>query len=658
MFDKILIANRGEIACRVISSARKMGISTVAVYSDADRNALHVQLADEAVAIGPPPAAQSYLLGDRIVAACKSVGADAVHPGYGFLSERAGFVEALHEAGITFIGPDTAAITSMGDKITSKRLAEQAGVNTIPGSAEIISSPDHAVTIAARIGFPVMLKASAGGGGKGMRVVWDDDECRDGFERASSEARSSFGDDRVFAEKFIEQPRHIEIQVLGDRHGNIVYLGERECSVQRRHQKVIEECPSPFIDEQTRAAMGEQAVSLARAVDYVSAGTVEFVVDAQRNFYFLEMNTRLQVEHPVTECVTGLDLVEWMIRIADGESLDFSQEQVELNGWAVESRVYAEDPLRNFMPSTGRLVRYEEPQAGPHVRVDSGVRAGGEVSVYYDPMISKLVTFGATRDQAIAHQREALNAYVIRGPLHNISFLNAVMKHPRFLAGDITTNFIAEEYPDGLQPEQLEQGQPELAIAATAGIHWQRSLRTAGPESPTNHDHSNTWVVIRDGVQQRITVAADPHGLTVDIDGHAYRVVSDWRPGELLYEAVINQQPVVFQLDETGIKLRLTRYGRSEDLLVVTPRVAELSRHMIEKQPPDLSRFLISPMPGLLISLTVAEGDEVKAGEELAVVEAMKMENSLRASRDVKIARIMAAQGDSLSVDQPMIEFE
>jgi len=471
MFKKILIANRGEIACRVIKTARKMGIKTVAVYSEADKDALHVEMADEAVFIGPPPSTQSYLLIDRIVQACKDTGAEAVHPGYGFLSERPAFCEALEKEGIVFIGPKVKAIEAMGDKITSKKLAKEAGVSTVPGYTEIIKNPQEAVEIAASIGYPVMIKASAGGGGKGMRIAWNDAECTDGFERATNEARSSFGDDRVFIEKYIVEPRHIEIQVLGDSHGNIVYLGERECSLQRRNQKVIEEAPSPFLDEATRKAMGEQAVMLARAVDYQSAGTVEFIVDAKRNFYFLEMNTRLQVEHPVTEYITGLDLVEQMLRVAAGEPLSFTQDDVKLKGWAIEARVYAEDPFRNFLPSIGRLVKYMPPQENEVVRVDTGVYEGGEVSMYYDPMIAKLITYGATRDRAIAHMRDALNEFFIRGVQHNISFLAALMVHTRFMTGRISTNMIAEEYPHGFSATDVPHDDPALLISVAAFLY-------------------------------------------------------------------------------------------------------------------------------------------------------------------------------------------
>ncbi|MCW8907764.1 MAG: acetyl-CoA carboxylase biotin carboxylase subunit, partial [Sedimenticola sp.] len=518
MFEKILIANRGEIACRVIKSAQKMGIKTVAVYSDADKEALHVQMADEAVHIGPAPSSESYLVQERIIQACRDTGAQAVHPGYGFLSENSTFCEALEKAGIAFIGPATFAINSMGDKITSKNLAEKAGVNVIPGYTDVVRDADHAVEISNGIGYPVMLKASAGGGGKGMRVAWNEAECRDGFERATNEARSSFGDERVFIEKFIEEPRHIEIQVIADTHGNVVYLGERECSIQRRHQKVIEEAPSPFIDEATRKKMGEQAVQLARAVDYRSAGTVEFIVDAQRNFYFLEMNTRLQVEHPVTELVTGQDLVELMIRVANGEKLPITQEEVKLNGWAMESRVYAEDPFRNFLPSIGRLVKYEPP-VGENVRVDTGVYEGGEVSMFYDPMIAKLITYGKDRNEAITRMQDALDAYCIRGVQHNISFLNALMVHPRFIEGRLTTNFIAEEYPDGFDASCVPREDPAKAVAIAAMIHRQymdRAARLSGQLRGHERRVNDDWVVIIDGEHHPVTATPANGGFRVE----------------------------------------------------------------------------------------------------------------------------------------------
>ncbi len=661
MFDKILIANRGEIACRVIKTARKMGIKTVAVYSDADKDALHVRIADEAVHIGASPSAESYLLAERIIDACKQSGAQAVHPGYGFLSENESFTAALDKAGIAFIGPGNKAITAMGDKITSKKLADEAGVSTVPGYTDVINGPDHAVKIAREIGYPVMLKASAGGGGKGMRVVWNDEECRDGFERAQNEARSSFGDDRVFAEKFIEEPRHIEIQVLADSHGNVIYLGERECSIQRRHQKVIEEAPSPFLDEKTRKAMGEQAVMLAKAVDYKSAGTVEFIVDAQRNFYFLEMNTRLQVEHPVTELVTGQDLVEWMIKIAYGEKLTLKQKDVQLNGWAIETRVYAEDPFRNFMPSIGRLSRYIAPEESENVRVDTGIEEGSEVSMYYDPMIAKLITWGADRNEALAHMGDALDSYYIRGVSHNISFLNALIVHPRFIEGRLTTNFIAEEYPEGFSAADVPQENPALAIATAAAINMHLMNRAAlltGQVPSHERRVPSNWVAVINREETPLSVVAIEHGYEVTIGDQRYAVISDWAAGEPLVRATINGQKVIFQQDKLRAGIRLYRRGAQIDVMICTPRAAELNRHMIEKVPPDLSKFLMSPMPGLLVKLKVKVGDEIKAGEELAVVEAMKMENSLRAESDVVIAKVLADQGDSLVVDQPILEFE
>ncbi len=661
MFDKILIANRGEIACRVIKSARKMGIKTVAVYSDADRNALHARMADEAVHIGPSPSAESYLVMDNIVKACQDTGAQAVHPGYGFLSENADFVGKLDEAGIAFIGPQQHAITSMGDKITSKKLAGDAGVNTVPGYTGVIDGPDHAVEIAKDIGYPVMLKASAGGGGKGMRVVWDDAECRDGFTLATNEATSSFGDGRVFAEKFIEEPRHIEIQVLADTHGNALYLGERECSIQRRHQKVIEEAPSPFLDAATRKAMGEQAVTLAKAVDYCSAGTVEFIVDAKRNFYFLEMNTRLQVEHPVTELITGEDLVEHMIRIAAGERLSLKQDDIKLKGWAMEARVYAEDPFRNFMPSIGRLSHYNPPAENDHVRVDTGIEEGSEVSMFYDPMIAKLVSYGDTRDQAIDHMNDALDAYFIRGVSHNISFLNAIMAHPRFVEGRLSTNFIAEEFPDGFHAADVVHDEPGLPIAIAGAVHRRLMDRAAqlSAQLPSHERQvGREYVVIVGQEHHPITVDPVDGGFEVQNGKTLYRIRSTWQLGDALIKADVNGRLVCFQLDRVGLRYRLSHRGSQLDALVVPPRTAELAKLMPEKEPPDLSKFLLSPMPGLLVRLVVGEGDEVKAGEELAVVEAMKMENSLRANEDLVIAKVLANQGESLVVDQAILEFE
>jgi propionyl-CoA carboxylase alpha chain len=661
MFKKILIANRGEIACRVIKTARAMGIRTVAVYSDADARALHVRMADEAVRIGTAASADSYLRIDRIVDACRRTGAEAVHPGYGFLSENPKFCEALDKAGIAFIGPKVPAITSMGDKITSKKLAEGAGVNTIPGFTSEIDGPDHAVQIAREIGYPVMLKASAGGGGKGMRVAWNDEECREGFTRAANEARSSFGDDRVFAEKFIEEPRHIEIQVLADQHGNAIYLGERECSIQRRHQKVIEEAPSPFLDEATRRAMGEQAVALAKAVDYCSAGTVEFIVDAEKNFYFLEMNTRLQVEHPVTELVTGQDLVEHMIRIAYGEKLALTQDDVALKGWAIETRVYAEDPFRNFLPSIGRLVRYRPPAEGQGVRVDTGIEEGSEVSMFYDPMIAKLITYADSRDAAIERMAHALDAYYIRGVSHNISFLNALIMHPRFKEGRLTTNFIAEEYPDGFHAADVPHTDSLIPVAIAAVVHkrhHERAAEVTGQIRRFERKLRNDWVVIANGTHYPVSVRDVAHGYEVVYEQAVYRVKTDWRFGDPVVKAEVNNKPVTVQVEAHRAGYRAFHHGAEYEMLVVSPIEAELTRHMLEKQPPDLSKFLLSPMPGLLVRLLVKEGDEVKAGEELAVVEAMKMENSLRAADDGVVAKVLAEEGDSLAVDQPIVEFE
>jgi propionyl-CoA carboxylase alpha chain len=660
MFSKILIANRGEIACRVIRTARAMGIKTVAVYSEPDADALHVREADEAVAIGPAAAAQSYLSIEKIVEACRQTGAEAVHPGYGFLSENRKFAAALKEAGIVFIGPDLHAIAAMGDKIESKKLAKEAGVSSVPGYLGVIKDADEAVRIAKEVGYPVMIKASAGGGGKGMRIARSDQEARDGFRSATNEARSSFADDRVFIEKFIEDPRHIEIQVLADGHGNCLYLGERECSIQRRHQKVIEEAPSPFLDEKTRKAMGEQAVALARAVQYKSAGTVEFIVDAKRNFYFLEMNTRLQVEHPVTEMVTGLDLVEQMIRIAAGERLKIKQSDVKLKGWAIEARVYAEDPVRNFLPSTGRLVRYREPSEGPAVRVDSGVYEGAEISMFYDPMIAKLVTHGDDRPSAITAMREALDSFYIRGVGHNIGFLSALMAHPRFHAGRLTTGFIAEEFPNGFQGVDLpvEAKGDIVAVAAVVHQSYARRAVSSTPRFKTAAPVANgKWVVKIGKEHHEVTVVETAMGHAV-IDGKRSReLVSAWDIGDAIYRGRIDNRPIVMQVDRDGIGYRLNHGGAQLKMLVLAPRAAALARHMLEKTPPDMSKYLLSPMPGLLVAISVQEGQDIKAGQELAVVEAMKMENLLRAERDGKVAKLHAKAGDSLSVDQVIVEF-
>jgi len=661
VFDKILIANRGEIACRVIKSAQKMGIKTVAVFSDADRNALHVQMADEAVHIGPPPSVQSYLMKEKILQACLDTGAQAVHPGYGFLSENSEFCEMLAEAGIAFIGPKTHAIQAMGDKITSKQLADDAGVNTIPGFADVLRDGDHAVEIANKLGYPVMLKATAGGGGKGMRVAYDDAECRDGFERASNEARTGFGDDRMFAEKFIEEPRHIEIQIIADSHGNVVYLNERECSLQRRHQKVIEEAPSPFLDEATRKMMGEQAVALAKAVDYQSAGTVEFIVDAKRNFYFLEMNTRLQVEHPVTELITGFDLVELMIHVADGEQLPIKQADVGINGWAIESRVYAEDPFRNFLPSTGRLVYYRPPANDQHVRVDTGVYEGGEVSMFYDPMIAKLCTHGDTRDEAIAHMRSALDRFLIRGVTSNICFLSSLMVHPRFVSGNMSTNMIGEEYPDGFHPADIPHEDPTIFVSIAASMlrgYRDRAAQIDGQLTGHERRVRDDWVVLMNDEQHPVTVVAAQGGHDVQYKGKTYAVRSQWEFGQPLFTGTINGDEIFVQVEREDQTYRLFHNGSQADVKVVTSKAAEYLKYMPVKVPPDMSKFLLSPMPGLLVSLAVEEGRAVNAGEELAVLEAMKMENTLLAERDCVISKINFEIGASLAVDDKIMEFE
>jgi propionyl-CoA carboxylase alpha chain len=661
MFEKILIANRGEIACRVIRSAKKMGIKTVAVYSDADRHALHVKMADEAVNIGPAPSTQSYLLKEKILKACLDTGAQAVHPGYGFLSENSEFCELLAKAGIVFIGPKTHAIQAMGDKITSKQLARDAGVNTIPGYSDVLRDGDHAVEIANRIGYPVMLKATAGGGGKGMRVAHNDPECRDGFERASNEARSSFGDDRMFVEKFIEEPRHIEVQIIADSHDNIVYLNERECSLQRRHQKVIEEAPSPFLDEITRKQMGEQAVALARAVQYQSAGTVEFIVDSQRNFYFLEMNTRLQVEHPVTELITGVDLVELMIRVADGERLPITQQDVSIDGWAIEARVYAEDPSRNFLPSTGRLVYYRPPENDDNVRVDTGVFEGGEVSMYYDPMIAKLITHGADREEATAHMRAALDRFLIRGVSHNISFLSALMVNPRFVAGNMTTNMIGEEYPDGFQPTDLSHKDPTVFISVAASMmrgYRDRAAKIDGQLNGHERHVPDNWVILMNNEHHAVSVIEAQGGHDVKYKGHTYAVRSKWEFGQPIFSGTINGEQVFIQVLREDQTYRLFHGGSQVDVRIVTPKVAELIKFMPDKPPPDMSKYLLSPMPGLLVSIAVKEGDEINAGQELAVLEAMKMENTLTAAFDGVVSRINHKPGANLAVDDVIMEFE
>ena len=662
MFKKILIANRGEIACRVIRTARRMGIKTVAVYSEADKDARHVEMADEAVLIGPPPSAQSYLQIERIVKACKDTGAEAVHPGYGFLSENAAFCAALEKEGIVFIGPKVHAIEAMGDKIASKKLAIEAKVNTIPGHNQAVTSPEEAVEIARRIGYPVMIKASAGGGGKGLRVAYDDTQCREGLAACRNEAKNAFGDDRVFIEKFIEEPRHIEIQVLGDAHGNYVYLHERECSIQRRHQKVIEEAPSPFIDEATRKAMGEQAVQLARAVKYQSAGTVEFVVGKDRSFYFLEMNTRLQVEHPVTEFITGLDLVELMIRVAAGERLQIAQKDVQRTGWAIECRINAEDPLRGFLPSSGRLVKFIPPPEVPgQVRVDTGVYEGGEVSMYYDSMIAKLICHGATRDQAITRMREALNAFVIRGVASNIAFQAALLQHPRFLSGNFNTGLIAEEYPKGFRATSLVHDDPLLlaAVAALARRRFiSRAVQTTGQLRGHHRHVGEDWVVAIGSQRFPLRLTPIQGGCRIEFEGETSELLSDWKLGDLIFRGLWNGQEVCLQIQRVGWRYRLIHWGTQVDATVLTARQAYLLSLMPEKPVPDMSRFLLSPMPGLLTDLMVKAGQEVKAGERLAVIEAMKMENTLRAEADGVVKEVFAARGDSLAVDQPILAFE
>ena len=662
MFKKILIANRGEIACRVIKTARKMGIKTVAVYSEADASARHVELADEAVCIGPAASKESYLVIDKIIAACKKTGAEAVHPGYGFLSENADFCRQLEANGIVFIGPKVLALESMGDKIASKKLANEAKVNTIPGYNDPIDTPEQAVEIAKGIGYPVMIKASAGGGGKGLRVAFDDKEAFEGFASCKNEAKNAFGDDRVFIEKFVEEPRHIEIQVLGDAHGNVVYLNERDCSIQRRHQKVIEEAPSPFIDPATRKAMGEQAVALAKAVQYQSAGTVEFVVGKDKSFYFLEMNTRLQVEHPVTELITGLDLVEQMIRVAAGEKLAFGQSDVQLNGWSMECRINAEDPFRGFLPSTGRLVKFSPPQEIPgQVRVDTGVYDGGEISMFYDSMIAKLIVHAATREQAIERMRDALNSFVIRGISSNIPFQSALMQHPRFQAGNFTTAFIAEEYPKGFDASDVPHDDPALLISVAAFVHRtyiDRAARVTGQLPGHELKVGDEWVVLRDGEPHSVTVEAAEGGYDVTYSGETFKLRSDWKLGEALFEGTVNGEPFTMQLERRKLAYRLFHWGTQVDLTVLRARAAELLGLMPEKQAPDMSKFLLSPMPGLLREVAVTVGQEVKAGEKLAVIEAMKMENILKAEQDGKVKKISAAAGESLSVDQIIIEFE
>ncbi len=666
MFKKILIANRGEIACRVIKSAQKMGISTVAVYSDADQNALHVKMADEAVHIGGSAAADSYLRMERIMDAVEKTGAQAVHPGYGFLSENRLFAEALEAKSVAFIGPPAGAIAAMGDKITSKKLAQEAGVSTVPGYMGLIADAEEAVKIANKVGYPVMIKASAGGGGKGMRVAHNDTQAREGFQSSKNEAASAFGDDRIFIEKFITQPRHIEIQVLGDKHGNLIYLNERECSIQRRNQKVIEEAPSPFLDEETRRAMGAQSVALAAAVDYCSAGTVEFIVDGARNFYFLEMNTRLQVEHPVTELITGVDLVEQMIRVAAGEVLDIAQSDIGINGWAVESRLYAEDPYRGFLPSIGRLTRYRPPaeyvSETAVVRNDTGVFEGGEISMFYDPMIAKLCSWGPDRGRAIEVMRTALDSFEIEGIGHNIPFLSAVMDHEKFISGDISTAFIEEEYPEGFQGVDLPISDLKQLAASAAAMYRVQEIRDARISGRIdNHEREvgTEWVISLGGHEFAVSISADRAGADVTFDdGTVHRVSSDWVPGVSLAVTDVDGAALVAKVSAAPGGFLMRHRGADLKVLVQTPRRYELSKHMIEKTPPDTSKFLLCPMPGLVVALAVSAGDEVQEGQALCTVEAMKMENVLRAEKGGVIGKINAEVGQSLAVDDVIMEFE
>ncbi len=681
MFTKILIANRGEIACRVIATARKMGIKTVAVYSEADKDARHVMLADEAVNIGAPPSRESYLVGEKIIAACKQTGAQALHPGYGFLSENAEFAKRVEEEGIVFIGPKHYSMAAMGDKIESKKLAGAAGVNCIPGVNSAIESAEKAVEIAKGIGYPVMIKASAGGGGKGLRVAYNDKEAFEGFTSCTNEARNSFGDDRVFVEKFVEEPRHIEIQLIGDAHGNVLYLNERECSIQRRHQKVIEEAPSPFISDATRKAMGEQAVALAKAVKYQSAGTVEFVVGKDQSFYFLEMNTRLQVEHPVTECITGLDLVELMIRVAAGEKLPLSQAEVKRNGWAIECRINAEDPFRNFLPSTGRLVRFAPPEQTMFqsntqdwfgVRVDTGVQDGGEIPMFYDSMIAKLIVHGIDRNDAIAKMREALNGFVIRGISSNIPFQAALLAHPRFVSGDFNTGFIAEQYSKGFSAEDVPHDDPQFLLALAAFVRRKSRERAAGISGQLpgySVQAGKDYVVValqQDGNHAYTPVHVDEFvgetgSARVRVGATSYEIRSNSRINDVAITGTVNNIAFTAQVERgtprNPLALRLQHNGTRVDALVVSPRMAELHALMPHKAPPDMSRYVLSPMPGLLVDVAVVPGQKVQAGERVAVIEAMKMENVLFAAADGVVGKVLAGRGESLTVDQPIVEF-
>ena len=666
MFDRLLIANRGEIACRVMKTAKQMGIKTIAVFSDADRQALHVQMADESVSIGPPPANQSYIDIEKVISAVKETKANAVHPGYGFLSENAKFAKALSDIGVTFIGPPEHAIKSMGDKITSKKIAQDAGVNTVPGYMGIINDDKEAVRISKQIGYPVMIKASAGGGGKGMRIAWNDTEVKEGFESSKNEAASSFGDDRIFIEKFVTQPRHIEIQILADTQGNCIYLGERECSIQRRNQKVVEEAPSSFLDQKTRKEMGEQACKLAKAVGYFSAGTVEFIVDRDKNFYFLEMNTRLQVEHPVTELITGVDLVEQMISIAAGKPLSISQKDIKLSGWAIESRLYAEDPYRNFLPSIGRLTRYRPPtevkEKAVIVRNDTGVFEGGEISMYYDPMIAKLCTWAPNRAKAIEQMRTALDRFELEGIGHNLPFLSAVMDHERFVSGNITTAFIAEEYPDGFNGVDLSDDKIiDLAACAAAMNRVAEIRRTKISGRMDNHERrvGDDWVVQISGKVFSVNVSADTSGANVVFeDKTSIRITGDWFPGKKLANMNANDNKLVIKMSKLTGGFRMRTRGADLKVLVRSPRQAELSEYMQEKLPPDTSKMLLCPMPGLIVKIDVEAGQEVQEGQPLCTVEAMKMENILRAERTGTIAKINSNVGDSLAVDDVILEFD
>jgi propionyl-CoA carboxylase alpha chain len=665
MFKKILIANRGEIVVRIARTAKRMGIPTVAVYSDADKYGRHVQMCDEGVYIGASPPRESYLVIDKIISACRRVGADAVHPGYGFLSERAEFARALKDAGITFIGPSPEVIAMMGDKIVANKTAAAAGVPTVPGHWDQIPDPDAAAVIAQKIGYPVMLKAAAGGGGKGIRIADDEAQLKEAFRLATSEAKSAFGDDRVFIEKFITDPRHIEIQVLGDTHGNVVYLGERECSIQRRHQKVIEEAPSPFVDEAMREEMGSRSVELCKKVGYYSAGTIEFIVSQNKEFYFLEMNTRLQVEHSVTEFITGVDLVELMIRVAAGEELPFSQEGIQLNGWAVESRIYAEDPNRRFMPSTGRLVRYRAPEEAPEIRVDSGIYEGAEISMFYDPMIAKVTTWDRDRTSAVALMRRALDEFYIKGVAHNIAFLTALMANPRFLDGRLSTKFIEEEYPKGFSPAPLQPEDLGPIVAAALFMHMRylyRMSRMSGQMVGYPRHIPSDWEVMVNGTYHPATVEpvmmGHDEGFDVTMEHHVMAIRSDWQIGDPVLRCSINAIPHGFKVEPDGLGYRIYHLGAEINVVVYRKEVADLMRRMPERKPPDMSKYLVSPMPGLLRSVAAEAGDKVDVGTELAIVEAMKMENILKAPRPGRIAKLHAKPGDTLTVGQIIVEFD